>query len=627
MPVSNEARIKVRIDGKDAEISVSQLGKAIQTTMKKANEESKKLQTSWQKIGDFSQKFFFIASSLRMVTNQMSALIAASNKQEEAEAALAQVMKSMSRYTDEAFVSVKKLASQIQGDGIIGDEEILRGTKFLMTYKGITDEVMPKAIKVMADFAALTGGDVASAANILGKASMGMTGEMARYGITLSETAKKSKDFGLILKEIDEQVGGQNKALAETSSGALKQFANAWGDLKEIGGNIIKIFLVPLVRLLSPIVSFLTQIDSQTQLFIGTLGIAAASILVLAKSFKVLGISARTAIGPIGWIIAAIEIIATALITNMFGIRDRLVAFGSFLKNAWKGILGWFKGEREGESLGDVIAKSWNDAFANIKEITKSKLPEIKAAGVAVGEAFNEGVNSVRKVSRSLAGGMSRDRGDSLSDKITKLFADNANLNEATLSTEPVKVISEKFAEYFDEIKLTSKDTFSVIQNGMSMLSNNITSILWGGRNKIKDVWKAIAKDFTNLFISEIIRQVEKVLVVKLLELLALFDKKDNDMMAVRIGRDYANFFTKGVLSAIQPGMLAGAMAGGFSDRNIVNGLNVTNSRLAKIESGLGRQAAVNVNISSERIYNAARFERSKEKIRQGSDINQPLFR
>ena len=202
----NEATIRVRIDGKDAQISVKDLGKMIDTTMKKARDSVKKTKSTLDKLGDMSQKFFFAYNSMKTITAGINNYIQASNKQEEAIAGVAQVMKSMGRYTDEAFTSVQKLASQIQSEGIIGDEDILRGTKFLMTYKQIGQDIMPEAMRVMADFAALTGGDVTSAANILGKASMGLTGELTRYGITLSDNAKKSKDFKLILKEIKEQL-------------------------------------------------------------------------------------------------------------------------------------------------------------------------------------------------------------------------------------------------------------------------------------------------------------------------------------------------------------------------------------------------------------------------------------
>ncbi len=65
--IFNEAKIRVTIDGKKAEISVSQLGDAIIKKMKKADEEIKKLRSTFSKIGDMAQKFYFTFQSQSIV--------------------------------------------------------------------------------------------------------------------------------------------------------------------------------------------------------------------------------------------------------------------------------------------------------------------------------------------------------------------------------------------------------------------------------------------------------------------------------------------------------------------------------------------------------------------------------
>lgn len=59
-----------------------------------------------------------------------------------------------------------------------------------------------------------------------------MTGELVQAGITISESTKKSKDFVSILDEIETQVKGTNRALAETATGGIDQFGNSWGTVK-----------------------------------------------------------------------------------------------------------------------------------------------------------------------------------------------------------------------------------------------------------------------------------------------------------------------------------------------------------------------------------------------------------
>jgi len=185
-----------------------------------------------------------IAGAIAVVND----LIKTFTKQEASTAGLIQSMKSMNRFSDEFYKTVISNSQQLQKEGIFGDEAIIEGTKFLMTYRQITDDLMPRTMRVMADLSALTGGDMASSANILGKAAMGMVGQLSRYGITLSDAAKESKDFKIILGEIEQQVGGQNRALANAAGGGWKQFSNILGDAKERLGGILNAKLEPRIR-------------------------------------------------------------------------------------------------------------------------------------------------------------------------------------------------------------------------------------------------------------------------------------------------------------------------------------------------------------------------------------------
>lgn len=168
-------------------------------------------------------------------------------KQERAIAALDASIISMDRNTAGLSRQIQTLASQIQREGIIGDEAIIQGASFLTTYKDITDQLLPRTIRVMADLSAKMGGDVRRAANLLGKASMGLVGQLSIAGISLSDAAKESKDFEIILGEIEEQVGGMNAALGRTSTGALTQFGNALGDMKEVLGGIVSVAIEPFI--------------------------------------------------------------------------------------------------------------------------------------------------------------------------------------------------------------------------------------------------------------------------------------------------------------------------------------------------------------------------------------------
>lgn len=173
------------------------------------------------------------------VQRLISSWVSLAAVQQEAEAGMLQAMKSMGRYTPELHKRLLDVASGLQEITTYGDEAIIQGQKFLLTYRDITDDMLPRTTSVMTDLAALMGGDMKQAANMLGKASMGMTGELRRVGITVDETAYKTKGYLGVLEQIEQQVKGQATALANTGIGPWKQLANIWGDAKEDLGELI----------------------------------------------------------------------------------------------------------------------------------------------------------------------------------------------------------------------------------------------------------------------------------------------------------------------------------------------------------------------------------------------------
>ncbi|MEW6670231.1 MAG: hypothetical protein AB1427_00925 [Thermodesulfobacteriota bacterium] len=192
-----------------------------------------------------------VANTLRVPIDMMIGWVKAAGAAQEAQAGLRQAMQSMGRYSDEFYKQMLQAASDLQKITTFEDDAIVSGQKFLMTYKQIPDELMPRATAAMVDLAAIMGGDLSSAANMVGKAAMGLSGELRRVGITIDEDVAKSGDFAKILSEIEKQVGGQAKALAQTGIGPWKQALNLWGDSKEALGEIVLVITEGMVPALS----------------------------------------------------------------------------------------------------------------------------------------------------------------------------------------------------------------------------------------------------------------------------------------------------------------------------------------------------------------------------------------
>ncbi len=193
------------------------------------------MKDSWKAVGGaiagvfaFRQSFRFFTESARLAGIQQKSL-----------AGLEQVMRSMGRFSPEFFDSMVQNAEALQKVTLFGDEATIAGQKFLLSYREITNDLMPRATAAMLDFAAMMKGDVVGAANALGKASMGMTGELRRIGITIDPLIAKSGDFAAILGEIEKQIGGQARAIAETGIGPWEQLVNLWGDAREKIGELV----------------------------------------------------------------------------------------------------------------------------------------------------------------------------------------------------------------------------------------------------------------------------------------------------------------------------------------------------------------------------------------------------
>jgi len=184
--------------------------------------------------------------------------------QEQAVASLEAANESMGRSTIGLTDDLRKLAASLQREGIIGDEAIIQGQAFLATYGKIPDELLPRATRAMVDLMAKTGKSGQAAANLIGKASLGLVGSLRIAGIDISETTQlaidqqkemerfadkagiklrglgdDSKILSMILADIEGQIGGANKALAATDTGALDQLRNSIGDVQEKIGKII----------------------------------------------------------------------------------------------------------------------------------------------------------------------------------------------------------------------------------------------------------------------------------------------------------------------------------------------------------------------------------------------------
>lgn len=150
----------------------------------------------------------------------------------------------------EAKQQLMGVASQLQQVGVIGDEVTLAGMQQLATFQ-LSEKEISTLAGGMTDLLAQQKGlnatqeDAVGIGNMIGKVMQGQTSALSRVGITFDEAQEKALKMGTaeeraaVLAEILQQnVGGVNKALAETDQGKIQQMSNAWGDMKEEVGKV-----------------------------------------------------------------------------------------------------------------------------------------------------------------------------------------------------------------------------------------------------------------------------------------------------------------------------------------------------------------------------------------------------
>jgi len=124
---------------------------------------------------------------------------------------------------------IRSAAEAMQESTTVGDEEF---AAVLTELVGVTGDYRASLAEVqtVADLAAAKQMDLQSAAKLVGKAMVGQTGELSRYGIIVEDGA----DAMQLLRE---RFRGMAENEGATLHGRLEMLSNAWGDFKEAVGD------------------------------------------------------------------------------------------------------------------------------------------------------------------------------------------------------------------------------------------------------------------------------------------------------------------------------------------------------------------------------------------------------
>ena len=332
---------------KNLSVKLSLNDRQFQSGLKKATKSIKKFGSSMKRTGQT------LSTSLTLPLVAFGAAsIAAFDKQQKAIAQVEAGIKSTGMAAGFTSKQLQKMASELQGKTLFGDEVILKdATAQLLTFTNIAGEQFARTQVAALNLATRLDGDLKSASIQLGKAlndPIANLSALSRSGIQFSEEQKKvikelaetnrlAEAQTLILDELDKQYGGAAEAAAQAGAGGLKQLQNQFGDLmEEIGGMLIPI----VIDLGNQIKSFLegfAKLDPEVKKMIVTFGILAGALGPLLVVFgSIVGIVTTLSIKFI-----AIASAIAALALGVLYVNDNWEAFIERFKDIdwWKNAL------------------------------------------------------------------------------------------------------------------------------------------------------------------------------------------------------------------------------------------------------------------------------------------------
>jgi hypothetical protein len=174
-----------------------------------------------------------VAVAVKKTVDALNDCEAAYKIQRNAEIALQQAAKNNPYLNNESVYNLQKFASELQSMSNIGDEVSLKVMSQLAA-TGRNEEQIMQIMKAAADMAAVTGEDIASAAQKLNATLNGNAGMLGRQVTAINNLTKEELESGRAIEIVAQQYNGSAAAMADNTV----QLANAWGDFKEnIGRN------------------------------------------------------------------------------------------------------------------------------------------------------------------------------------------------------------------------------------------------------------------------------------------------------------------------------------------------------------------------------------------------------
>lgn len=196
-------------------------------------------------LGSLIARFTAVGTAVAALTAFLTASVKQFVEHEQVVNRLNLALKNQGIFTDELSKEYQKIATQIAKVTTFTDEQIIE-TQTLLTTFGLAGSTLRDATRAALDLSKGLGIDLRTATLLLGKAAVGETGSLSRFGIKISDSIEPADKLQEVLRQVNDRFGGSAQADLETTAGKWANIKNRFFELAETVGS----YLIPIIDIL-----------------------------------------------------------------------------------------------------------------------------------------------------------------------------------------------------------------------------------------------------------------------------------------------------------------------------------------------------------------------------------------
>lgn len=338
---------------------------------------------SSQVFDNLKKNWLVASAALAGLVATMSNFVEAQREAEVSSAKLAAALKNQGIYSAQLQAEMEAYSQTLQEVTLYEDDQITAVQARLVS-AGLQGKALKEITKLTLDYAAATGTDAESAAQLFSKAAEGNVSVLARAVPAIKNADGTVKSFSDSVAILEKKYGGFSEEVAKTPTAKITQLSNEFGNFKETLGKVVSVGIQPFVVALTWLFGAINKAADPIKYFIGTIVVLGLTLAGVSPILAIFGVSLAAAFWPVTAAVVAIA----ALVAGITAVINWTKDYERQLKSTNKEI------EKHNKQLEDA-KKKYGDDSEQVKKLTEelAKL-EAKQKGLKDKVVKNEVQNS-----------------------------------------------------------------------------------------------------------------------------------------------------------------------------------------------------------------------------------------